>query len=68
MTMLVGQKFRCQNLDCRSEIVVTEASMRAPFNPKCSCGGEMKKAYKKPTLKISRFQPAVIGNLVGTKD
>jgi hypothetical protein len=68
MSMRVGQKFRCQSPDCRSEIVVTEASMRAPFNPRCCCGGEMKKPYKKPTFQKMQFKSVEVGDPVGTED
>jgi hypothetical protein len=53
MTMRVGKRYRCQNADCRCEIEVTKASMKAGANPTCCCGAEMKKPWKKPTFKIS---------------
>jgi len=53
MTMRVGKRYRCQNADCRCEIEVTKASMEAGANPTCCCGAEMKKPWKKPTIKIS---------------
>jgi hypothetical protein len=68
MTMRVGQKFRCQNLDCRSEVVVVEASVESVRNPRCCCGDEMKKQYCKPTFKKQSFRRLEIDDLVETQD
>jgi hypothetical protein len=50
-TMLRGQVYRCQNMQCRSEIEVRKASIEGPSNPRCCCGAEMKKHYTEPTLR-----------------
>jgi hypothetical protein len=68
MTMRVGRKYRCQNLDCRSEVVVVEASMESGRNPRCCCGDEMKKPYYKPTFKMQSFGRLEIDDLVETRD
>jgi hypothetical protein len=43
MTINVGQRYRCQDPDCRCEIEVIKASTVAVLNPRCCCGEEMKK-------------------------
>jgi len=68
MTMNVGQRYRCQNPDCRCEVEVIKASTEAVLNPRCCCGGEMKKRYTKPTLKILDFKPEVFDDFGRTKD
>jgi len=51
VTMTVGTRFCCQNLDCRCEIEVHKTSMEATSNPRCCCGAEMKKSYAMPVLR-----------------
>jgi hypothetical protein len=68
MTMTIGQRYRCQNQDCHCEVVVIEGSMETGLNPRCCCGEEMKKLYKKPTFKKLHFEPVEIDDLVETKD
>jgi hypothetical protein len=51
MTTIVGQLYRCQNPDCGCELQVTKTSTAAKFNPRCGCGGEIKKLYGKPVCK-----------------
>jgi hypothetical protein len=50
--MRKGQRYRCQNSECRAEIEVTKDSIEGASNPRCSCGAEMKKAYTKPVLRM----------------
>ena len=46
-----GQRWRCQNPGCRSEIFVTISSRaQGGSNPRCSCGEIMKKSYVRPEL------------------
>src|SRR4029077_14451591 len=46
-----GERWRCQNRACRSEILVTISSrMQGGSNPRCSCGETMKKPYSRPEL------------------
>lgn len=51
MVMTEGQVFRCQNRDCRCEVIVIKPSIESTSNPRCSCGAEMKKPYSKPGLR-----------------
>jgi hypothetical protein len=67
MTMRAGQRYRCQNPNCRCEIEVIEASAQAEFNPRCCCGAEMKKRYTKPVLKILDTQPRVFADMPKTR-
>lgn len=51
MVMTEGQVFRCQNRDCNCEIRVLRTSINASANPRCCCGAEMKKPYRKPAFR-----------------
>jgi hypothetical protein len=55
--MRVGQSYVCQNQACRCEVEVVKASTEAAPNPRCCCGAEMRKEYKKPAFKILDKQP-----------
>jgi hypothetical protein len=57
MTMDKGQRYRCQDANCRLEVVVIEPSKEAVLNPRCCCGGEMKRRYTKPRFKRLDFKP-----------
>jgi hypothetical protein len=57
MTMNAGQRYRCQNPDCRCEIEVIKTSTEAESNPRCCCGAEMKKPYEKPAFKTLDTRP-----------
>jgi hypothetical protein len=67
MTMNVGQRYRCQDPDCRCEIEVIKASTVAVLNPRCCCGEEMKKPYTEPTLKILDAKPKVFDGVGWTR-
>ena len=57
MIMRKGQRYRCQNPECRDEIEVTKSSSGEESNPRCRCGGEMKKVYSKPVFReLSRAE------------
>ena len=45
--MRLGQRYVCQNQACRCEMEVVKASTEAAPNPRCCCGAEMRKEYKK---------------------
>jgi hypothetical protein len=46
-----GQRWRCQNPKCKSEIFVTSSSRAQDgSNPRCSCGEIMKMPYVRPEL------------------
>jgi hypothetical protein len=49
--MTEGQVFRCQNRDCGCEVRVLRTSINARANPRCCCGAEMKKPYRKPAFR-----------------
>lgn len=52
MVMKTGQVFRCTNRACNGEVVVSKDSeIEGKSNPRCCCGSEMKKTYKKPELR-----------------
>jgi len=68
MTMSVGQRYRCQDPNCRCEVEVIHASTEAVLNPRCCCGREMKKAYTKPILEILDSKPAAFDDFGRTKD
>jgi hypothetical protein len=51
MLMIEGQIYRCQNRSCNCEVVVTKPSAEGSSNPRCSCGAEMKKPYKRPAIR-----------------
>jgi hypothetical protein len=51
MVMTKGQVFRCQNRDCGCEIRVLRTSINASAKPRCCCGAEMKKPYRKPVFR-----------------
>ncbi len=49
--MTEGQIYRCQNRDCGCEIKVMKSSIDSNSRPRCCCGAEMKKPYKKPVFR-----------------
>jgi hypothetical protein len=51
MAMIEGQVYRCQNRNCACEIKVLRPSCDARANPRCCCGEEMKKPYRKPAVR-----------------
>ncbi len=53
MEIRKGERWRCQNPACRSEILVTASSEVVDGkNPRCSCGRPMKKPYVRPEMKM----------------
>jgi predicted nucleic acid-binding Zn ribbon protein len=46
-----GQVYRCQNRECGFEIKVIHAPAHARATPRCCCGAEMKKIYRKPVFR-----------------
>jgi hypothetical protein len=61
--MRAGERYRCQNPECRSEIEVAKASPIAEFNPRCGCGVEMKKPYEEPVCKTLDSTSAVFADI-----
>lgn len=66
-TMMRGQAYRCQNVDCRAEIEVKKASIEGPANPRCCCGAEMKKVYSPPVLRELDNDAAGVGEFSRTE-
>ena len=60
MAMTEGQIYRCQNRNCSCEIKVLRSSIHARANPKCCCGAEMKRPYRKPALRILNSYSEVV--------
>jgi len=53
MDIRKGERWRCQNPVCQSEILVTASSeVMDGRNPRCSCGSPMKKPYVRPEMKM----------------
>ncbi len=51
MIMTEHQIFRCQNRSCGCEVRVIKSAIEGSSNPRCCCGGEMKKPYTAPVLR-----------------
>jgi hypothetical protein len=52
MSIIVDQTYRCQNPNCRTEMIVIKPSAAVgDKNPRCCCGAEMKKPYSPPVLR-----------------
>jgi hypothetical protein len=60
VVMIEGQVYRCQNRDCACEIRVLRGSIEAAANPRCCCGTEMKKPYRKPMLRTLNSEMEVL--------
>jgi hypothetical protein len=66
MILRKGERFRCQNQQCRAEIEVTRDSIEGESNPKCCCGAEMKKIWTTPFLSSLEESPE-LAHLFGRK-
>lgn len=56
MRMRRNDRWRCSNAECGGEILVlANAKAFSPTNPRCSCGGLMRKPYTSPRL--TTFEP-----------
>lgn len=65
MQMREGQRWHCTNQGCHGEILVTGAARtERQMNPRCICGGVMKKPYTAPLAK-SVGAPAAIRRFLG---
>lgn len=52
MAIRKEERWRCQNPFCAGEILVMSSSeVEGGTNPRCSCGGLMKKPYVSPALR-----------------
>jgi hypothetical protein len=53
MEIRKGERWRCQNPACQSEIsVIASSEVVNGKNPRCSCGNPMKKPYVRPEMKM----------------
>ncbi len=51
MMMRKGQRYRCQNPNCRDEMEMMTNSAEEDSNARCHCGAKMKKVYSKPVFR-----------------
>jgi len=58
-----GQRYRCQNPKCQTEIEVTKDSSAGESNPRCFCGAEMKKAFTAPVLRTLDKDASALADL-----
>jgi len=50
MTMRKGQRYRCQNPNCRDEIELIKDLREDESSLRCHCGATIKKVYSRPVL------------------
>jgi hypothetical protein len=62
IVMVDDQIFRCQNPACRSEMRVLRRSLEGGSNPRCSCGAQMKKPYRKPQMRTVKSEFGVLAS------
>ena len=55
MVMKNGERWHCMNPECRALIAVEKSSTVDGANPRCTCGGLMKKEYASPVLSYLDF-------------
>lgn len=55
--MFEAQVYRCQNPNCGRESRGNTARVEDTSNPRCYCGAETKKVYRKPVLR--RLNPTI---------
>jgi hypothetical protein len=62
MLMKARERWHCANLDCGCQVVVEVSGEIEGQNPRCACGGLMKKKYNSPVYTYLDFlradQPA----------
>ena len=51
MTIRKGQRFRCQNPNCRDEIEMIKDLREEESNLRCHCGATIKKVYSRPVFR-----------------
>ena len=51
MTMWKGQRYRCQNPNCRDEIELIKNLREDESNLRCHCGATIKKVYSRPVFR-----------------
>lgn len=55
MLMKSSERWHCTNPECHCEILVESDGKIDGQNPRCSCGGVMKKKYSSPALSYLEF-------------
>ena len=55
MIMKSGERWHCVNPTCGCAVVVESNSGIEGENPRCACGGIMKKGYSPPALRYLEF-------------
>jgi hypothetical protein len=64
MVMRTGERWHCIAPECGCSVNVTADGHIPGENPRCACGGELKKTYSPPTLTYLEFlsiaQPASV--------
>jgi len=55
MIMTISDRWHCTNPGCRCEVTVEVAGRIEGDNPRCACGGVMKKRYVPPALSYLEF-------------
>jgi hypothetical protein len=70
MTMRKGQRYRCQNPNCRDEIEVMNNSREEESTFRCHCGATIKKVYSRPVFRelsnVEAIAPVEDGTLPST--
>ena len=51
MTIRKGQRFRCQNPNCRDEIEMIKDLREEESSLQCHCGATIKKIYSRPVFR-----------------
>jgi hypothetical protein len=51
MTIRKGQRYRCQNPNCRDEIEMIKDLREVESDLRCHCGARIKKVYWRPVLR-----------------
>ena len=55
MIMKRGERWRCTNPACQCEVLVESNGQIEGSNPRCACGGIMKRKYAPPSLTYLEF-------------
>jgi len=55
MVMKTGEFWHCTNPNCRCEVSVKTTGEIDGENPRCACGGIMKKNYVQPFISYLQF-------------
>jgi len=55
MVMKTGEFWHCTNTNCRCEVFVKTTGEVQGENPRCTCGGTMKKNYVPPFVSYLQF-------------